>query len=89
MTTNNSQPSKKFSVTLSENVSQIPTYDLFLIKGTEDLMEIQLANRIETDTELKVIVESVFRIPKEAIPNFARQFSNYLKEYVDRLESQD
>ena len=88
MLENNSETSKKFTVTLNENIAKIPTYKLFLIRGTSEYMEIQLAKKTETDTEINVFVESVFRIDKDSVPQFARQFSKYLQEIVDKQESQ-
>lgn len=86
MQENNSESSKKLTVTLGENVRRIPTYKLVLIRGTSDYMEVQLARKTETDDEINVLVESIFRIDKDALPPFARQFSKYLQEFTDKQE---
>lgn len=89
MPKNNPESSKNFSVTLDKNVTNIPVYDLFLIRGASDYMEIQLARKTETETEINVHVEHIFRIDKKAVPNFARQFSKYVREVITRQESQE
>lgn len=89
MLENNNENSKKITITLDENITQVPTYKLFLIRGTTDYMEVQLAKMTETDTEINVLVESVFRIDKESVPQFARQFLRYLQDVDSKQESQD
>lgn len=89
MQNKNSEDQKNFSVTLDKGITRIPTYGLFLIRGTSDYMEIQLASRTESDTDINILIESIFRISKDAIPQFARQFSKYLQEYSEKQESQE
>lgn len=89
MLKSNPESKKKFSVTLSEDATKTPTYELFLIRGTSDYMEVQLAKKEETETEINVLVESVFRIDRNAVPQFARQFAKYLQEVVDKQEDQE
>lgn len=60
----------------------------FLIRGTSDYMEVQLASKTETDAEINLHVESIFRINKDSVPKFARQFSKYLQEVIDKQESE-
>ena len=79
MLENNENKKKELVVTLGDIPTPIPMYNMFLIRGTSDFMEIQLATRSETDTETKVHVESIFRIDKEYVPMFARQFADYLQ----------
>lgn len=79
MPENNENKKKELVVTLGDIPTPIPMYNMFLIRGTSDFMEIQLATRSETDTETKVHVESIFRIDKEYVPMFARQFADYLQ----------
>lgn len=80
---------KKLTVTVDKAITQAPSYDLFLIRGTSDYMEVQLAKKTETDTEINIAVESAFRITKDAVPHFARQFSKYLQEVVESQEAQE
>ena len=82
MSEKNSESSKKLTVTIDENIA-IPSYDIFLIRGNAEYMEVQLATKAETDTEITVNVESIFRINKHAVPQFARQFSKYLQDVID------
>lgn len=89
MNENNQESPKDLKLTLGKNITPIPTYDVFLIRGTPDYMEVQLANKSETDTEINVHVESIFRISRNAVPMFARQFSKYLQEIIDKQETQD
>lgn len=89
MAGNNSESAKKLSVTLDESITEIPTYDLTLIRGTSEYMEVQLATKTETDTEINVSVESIFRIGKQSIPHFARQFSKYLQELMEKQKTQE
>lgn len=83
MSEKNSESSKKFAITVDENIV-IPSYDLFLIRANGDDMEIQLATKTETETEVTVNVESIFKISKNAVPQFAHQFAKYLQEVVDK-----
>jgi len=89
MNKKNSEDQKDFSVTLDKGITRIPTYELFLIRGTPDYMEIQLASKTETDTQINVLIESIFRINKDSIPQFARQFSKYLQENSDKQDVQE
>lgn len=89
MNENNPEFQKKLTVTLGKNITPIPTYDLFLIRGTSDYMEVQLANKTETDTEVIVNVESIFRITKDSVPQFARQFAKYLQDVSDEQKTQE
>lgn len=86
MIENNSESQKKLTVTLDKNLTEIPTYELVLIRGNPEYMEVQLAKKTETDTEINVLVESVFRISKNSIPQFARQFTKYLQETIDKQD---
>lgn len=88
MSDNNSESSKKLSVTLDKNISSVPTYELFLLRGSSDYMEIQLARKTETESEVNIHVEHVFRITKSAVPHFTRQFMKYLQEAFGKQESQ-
>ena len=85
---NKPESSKEFTVTLNKDLRNIPTYDLCLVRGTSEYMEIQLAQKTETDTEINVHVESIFRISKKGVPHFVRQFIKYLNETIPKQEAQ-
>ena len=70
---------KEFTVTLGKNATPVPSYEVFLIRGTPEYMEIQLATKTETDSEIRIHVESIFRINKDSVPQFAHQFADYLR----------
>lgn len=88
MAENNENAKKEFVLTLGDIPTPVPTYNLFLIRGTPSFMEVQLATKSETDTETKVHVASIFRINKEDVPMFAHQFADYLRN-LDAQESQE
>lgn len=89
MSENNSELQKEISVTLDKSIAGIESYELFLIRGTSDYMEVQLAKRTETDKEIRIHVESIFRIPKHALANFAKQFTKYLQEITGKEDAQE
>lgn len=88
MVENNENIKKEFILTVGDIPTPVPTYNLFLIRGSSNFMEIQLATKSETDTETKVHVASIFRINKEDVPMFAHQFADYLRT-LDVQESQE
>ena len=81
MVKNNPENSKKITITVDDHITTIPSYELFLIRGEDDYMEIQLAKKTETDEEIKIHIDSVFRIPQKTVPQFARQFARYLQDH--------
>lgn len=89
MQKNNSDSPKKLTVTVDESISDIPIYDMFLIRDVDDCMEVQLASMSETDTEINVHVNDIFRIAKKDVPHFSRQFTKYVQSVISKDKSQD
>ena len=77
---------KKISVSISVDVNNIPSYDLFIVKTTDDYMEVQLAKKREDKKEIKVSVDNVFRIKKDLMFDFAYQVVKSLPSSADHKD---
>ncbi len=79
---------KKLSVSIQPSL-EIKPYEFFIAEVKEGFLEVQLASKKETDKEIKINVENIFRIPEKRMYSFALAIIEAFPETKKRRETDE
>lgn len=78
---------KAFSVTIEKAAETPSKYDYFLLKTTEDALEIDLAQKHETKDKVELIVQQSFAIPADRMLPFFLDVFRALQKYEEKYQN--